>query len=71
MPGYDGFYLLNYLEEHQMEIPVLLMSAYFEVLEDHPIIYPYFKGVLDKPFSYAYLISEVEKLLLESRQTKG
>ncbi len=68
MPEYDGFYLLAYLEEHHLRIPVLLMSAYFELFNSNEIQYKGFEGILDKPFTYDQLIQRVSEIAIKLRQ---
>jgi two-component system C4-dicarboxylate transport response regulator DctD len=77
MPGRDGFYLLDYAQEQDADLPVILLTAEGDIPMAVDAMGRGAFGFLEKPCAANTLLAEVERglktraLVLENRQLKA
>jgi len=59
MPKYDGFFLLNFLKEKNLNIPTIICSGQTPNLSDFHVA-----KVVNKPLNMISLISELDQYIL-------
>jgi PAS domain S-box-containing protein len=71
MPVYDGYLTINFIRENNPEIPVIVITGYFEKTNiDEVKKFSCVKAFIDKPFTMSRFTKIIDKVMAEKSNNK-